>query len=82
MGDRLTQLQDAVDQLAQQFVAALHFINRRHDLDMLSPNDKIRDVKQEPNQKEGEIIWLQTRSFLADAQLQLTPCPRTNFAPD
>ncbi|KXH53805.1 RNA polymerase II transcription mediator [Colletotrichum salicis] len=53
MGDRLTQLQDAVDQLAQQFVASFHFVHRRHDLELLGPNDKIREVKQDPEQKEG-----------------------------
>ncbi|KAG6039529.1 hypothetical protein E4U41_002499 [Claviceps citrina] len=56
MGDRLTQLQDAVDQLAQQFVASLHFVHKRHDLATLGPNDKIRDVKQEPHQKEVDPL--------------------------
>ncbi|KAK2675602.1 hypothetical protein RAB80_007787 [Fusarium oxysporum f. sp. vasinfectum] len=41
MGDRLTQLQDAVDQLATQFVACLHYVNKRHDLETLGPNDKL-----------------------------------------
>ncbi|KAI8284243.1 Mediator of RNA polymerase II transcription subunit 21 [Colletotrichum sp. SAR11_240] len=53
MGDRLTQLQDA---LAQQFVASFHFVHRRHDLELLGPNDKIRDVKQEPDQKEVDPL--------------------------
>ncbi|KXH37819.1 RNA polymerase II transcription mediator [Colletotrichum simmondsii] len=56
MGDRLTQLQDAVDQLAQQFVASFHFVHRRHDLELLGPNDKIREVKQDPEQKEGSPL--------------------------
>ncbi|GAB0132724.1 RNA polymerase II mediator complex subunit [Epichloe bromicola] len=56
MGDRLTQLQDAVDQLAQQFVASLHFVQRRHDLKTLGPNDKVRDIKQEPHQKEVDPL--------------------------
>ncbi|GAO16591.1 uncharacterized protein UV8b_01449 [Ustilaginoidea virens] len=56
MGDRLTQLQDAVDQLAQQFVACLHFVQRRHDLETLGPNDKVRDAKQEPHQKEVDPL--------------------------
>ncbi|KND93352.1 Mediator of RNA polymerase II transcription subunit 21 [Tolypocladium ophioglossoides CBS 100239] len=56
MGDRLTQLQDAVDQLAQQFVACLHFVHRRHDLEALGPSDKIRDVKQEPQQREVDPL--------------------------
>ncbi|KAH6895447.1 mediator complex, subunit Med21 [Thelonectria olida] len=54
MGDRLTQLQDAVDQLAQQFVACLHYIHRRHDLEVLGPNDKIRDIKMD--QKEVDPL--------------------------
>lgn len=62
MGDRLTQLQDAVDQLAQQFVASIHYINRHHNLETLGPNDQIRDVKQEPDQQEGlcppPLPWL------------------------
>ncbi|KAF4126776.1 hypothetical protein GMORB2_0513 [Geosmithia morbida] len=56
MGDRLTQLQDAVDQLAQQFVAALHFVHKRHQLETLGPNDKVRDVKQEPEQREVDPL--------------------------
>ncbi|QLI66399.1 Mediator of RNA polymerase II transcription subunit 21 [Metarhizium brunneum] len=56
MGDRLTQLQDAVDQLAQQFVACLHFVQRRHDLETLGPNDKVRDIKQEPHQREVDPL--------------------------
>ncbi|KAH6687933.1 mediator of RNA polymerase II transcription subunit 21 [Plectosphaerella plurivora] len=56
MTDRLTQLQDAVDQLAQQFVASFHYVNRHHNLDTLGPNDKIRDVKQEPEQREVEPL--------------------------
>ncbi len=53
MGDRLTQLQDAVDQLAQQFVASLHYINLHHSLETLGPNDQIRDIKPETDRKEG-----------------------------
>ncbi|KAH8681451.1 RNA polymerase II transcription mediator [Xylariales sp. PMI_506] len=52
MGDRLTQLQDAVDQLAQQFVASIHYINRHHNLETLGPNDQIREVNKEPDQQE------------------------------
>ncbi|CAJ0549552.1 hypothetical protein HG530_009900 [Fusarium avenaceum] len=53
MGDRLTQLQDAVDQLAQQFVACLHYVNKRHDLEPLGPNDKIREVKDVPKEVDS-----------------------------
>ncbi|KAI5463293.1 RNA polymerase II transcription mediator [Mariannaea sp. PMI_226] len=56
MGDRLTQLQDAVDQLAQQFVACLHYVHRRHDLEVLGPSDKVRDVKQDQSQKEVDPL--------------------------
>ncbi|KAI2624379.1 CSE2-domain-containing protein [Hypoxylon sp. NC1633] len=52
MGDRLTQLQDAVDQLAQQFVACIYYLNRHHNLETLGPGDHIRDIKQEPGQQE------------------------------
>ncbi|ELQ37686.1 mediator of RNA polymerase II transcription subunit 21 [Pyricularia oryzae Y34] len=52
MGDRLTQLQDAVDQLAQQFVACLYYLHKRHDLETLGPDDKIRELKPEDDPKE------------------------------
>lgn len=39
-------------QLAQQFVASIHFAHKRHDLQTLGPNDKIRSVKSE-EEKEG-----------------------------
>lgn len=77
MGDRLTQLQDAVDQvrvlqlkvhlhfatfhinrplqLAQQFVACIHYVNWRHDLETLGPKDEIRDLgKRDPSEMEGQ----------------------------
>ncbi|CEJ84505.1 Putative RNA polymerase II transcription mediator [[Torrubiella] hemipterigena] len=56
MGDSLTQLQDAVDQLAQQFVASLHFVHRRHDLETLGPNDQVRDVKQDQGANEVDAL--------------------------
>lgn len=97
MGDRLTQLQDAVDQvrsimsafcfgkpaltrrqLAQQFVACLHFVHRRHDLETLGPSDRIRDIKQEPHQKEGS-----SRDSLGQAgahqSLLVDPLPADEF---
>ncbi|PMB66206.1 Mediator of RNA polymerase II transcription subunit 21 [Beauveria bassiana] len=70
MSDSLTQLQDAVDQLAQQFVASLHFVHRRHDLETLGPNDKIRDVKQEPNQKEAGLNELSRDLVFKEQQIE------------
>ncbi|KAJ2904366.1 hypothetical protein MKZ38_008151 [Zalerion maritima] len=45
MGDRLTQLQEAVDELAQQFAACIHYIISHHDLEKLDSSDEIREVK-------------------------------------
>jgi len=42
MADRLTQLQDAVDQLANQFVACLWYNHRHHDYQSLGPKDVVR----------------------------------------
>ncbi|KAF5123736.1 Mediator of RNA polymerase II transcription subunit 21 [Metarhizium anisopliae] len=88
MGDRLTQLQDAVDQvlqppplrhpvdLAQQFVACLHFVQRRHDLETLGPNDKVRDIKQEPHQREASAQLL----YVALTICGVDPLPADEFA--
>ncbi|KAK0643512.1 mediator complex, subunit Med21 [Cercophora newfieldiana] len=59
MGDRLTQLQQAVDQLANQFIATFYFLERHHDLEQFGPNDKIPDLKPE-QPKEVETLDPQT----------------------
>ncbi|OTB09848.1 hypothetical protein K445DRAFT_362019 [Daldinia sp. EC12] len=65
MGDRLTQLQDAVDQLAQQFVACVHYINRHHNLETMNATDQIRDVKQEPVDPHPEDVFKAAQVELA-----------------
>lgn len=39
-------------QFAQQLVACMHFVQMRHDLEKLGPNDKIREPKEQAP-KEG-----------------------------
>ncbi|KAM0251130.1 hypothetical protein ACHAQJ_008300 [Trichoderma viride] len=62
MGDRLTQLQDAVDQFAQQLVACMHFVHMHHDLETLGPKDKIREPKE---QAPREVDALPPQDFRA-----------------
>lgn len=67
MADKLTQIQDAVDQvcimshlqsssnkiqLAYQFIASLFYVNKHHDLQTLSATDIVRTDK-----KEGESTF-------------------------
>ncbi|KAM7188229.1 putative mediator of rna polymerase [Rhypophila sp. PSN 637] len=68
MGDRLTQLQDAVDQLANQFIASFYYIERHHDLETFGPNDKIPDLK--PEQMQQQVDTLPAEEFQA-GQLEL-----------
>jgi hypothetical protein len=35
------------DQLAHQFVACIYYVHTHHDLQPVSPTDKVRDVKTE-----------------------------------
>ncbi|KAK3369020.1 mediator complex, subunit Med21 [Lasiosphaeria ovina] len=53
MGDRLTQLQDAADQLVDQFIACYYYIERHHELETFGPNDKIHDLKDNPKEVDS-----------------------------
>ncbi|KAJ4418615.1 RNA polymerase II mediator complex subunit [Neurospora sp. IMI 360204] len=48
MSDRLSQLQEAVDQLMDQFIATYFYIDRHHDLKTFSPKDTIAPSKDQP----------------------------------
>ncbi|KAK4458923.1 mediator of RNA polymerase II transcription subunit 21 [Cladorrhinum samala] len=67
MADRLTQLQEAMDQLLKQFIASYHYIERHHDLEKFGPNDKIPDLKPE---QPKEVETVEPEKFKA-AQLEL-----------
>ncbi|TVY14298.1 Mediator of RNA polymerase II transcription subunit 21 [Lachnellula arida] len=66
MADKLTQLQDAVDQLANQFVASLYYVHKHHDLKTLGASDKIREEKKdEAAQREPDIEPVSADEFKA-----------------
>ncbi|KAK4130744.1 CSE2-domain-containing protein [Trichocladium antarcticum] len=67
MADRLTQLQEAMDQLCTMFVAAFYYIERHHDLKSFGPNDKIPDLKAD---QPKEVETLDPETFHA-GQLEL-----------
>ncbi|KAL1912222.1 RNA polymerase II mediator complex subunit [Sporothrix stenoceras] len=48
--DSLSQVQDAVDQLAHQFLACLYFLERHHSLEKLGPTDIIQDQQKTESQ--------------------------------
>ncbi|TVY83024.1 Mediator of RNA polymerase II transcription subunit, partial [Lachnellula suecica] len=57
MADKLTQIQDAVDQLMQQFIASLYYVNHHHELQTLSTTDSIRVVgKENDSAAQGEDV--------------------------
>ncbi|KAF4499752.1 mediator-RNA polymerase II transcription subunit 21 [Fusarium agapanthi] len=70
MGDRLTQLQDAVDQLATQFVACLHYVNKRHDLETLGPNDKVLDSLP-PDEFRAGMVELSQDLIVKEQQIEV-----------
>ncbi|KAK4193947.1 mediator of RNA polymerase II transcription subunit 21 [Podospora australis] len=67
MADKLTQLQEAMDQLCTQFIAAFYYIERHHDLEKFNANDKIPDLKPE---QPKEVETLDPETFRA-GQLEL-----------
>ncbi|KIH90145.1 mediator of RNA polymerase II transcription subunit 21 [Sporothrix brasiliensis 5110] len=48
--DSLSQVQDAVDQLAHQFLACLYFLERHHNLEKLGPTDIIQEQQKTESQ--------------------------------
>ncbi|TVY58535.1 Mediator of RNA polymerase II transcription subunit 21 [Lachnellula cervina] len=66
MADKLTQLQDAVDQLANQFVASLYYVHKHHDLKTLGASDKIREEKKDEAAQREPDIWDKVEPVSAD----------------
>ncbi|EFX03305.1 med9 RNA polymerase 2 transcription mediator [Grosmannia clavigera kw1407] len=54
--DRLSQVQDAVDQLAHQFLTCLFFLDRHHSLQKLSPNDVVQEQKSDSSQPRALTV--------------------------
>ncbi|KAE9363695.1 CSE2-domain-containing protein [Stipitochalara longipes BDJ] len=54
MADILTQLQDAVDELANQFVASIYYVHKHHDLQTLGPADTVRQQQKNEGEDPGD----------------------------
>ncbi|KAL2021969.1 hypothetical protein VTK56DRAFT_6388 [Thermocarpiscus australiensis] len=67
MADRLTQLQEALDELCTMFIAAFYYVERHHDLKPFGPGDKIPDLKAD---QPKEVETLDPETFKA-GQLEL-----------
>lgn len=67
MSDRLSQLQEAVDQLMEQFIATYFYIDRHHDLKTFGPKDTIAPQKAD---QPPEVDTLPADVFAA-GQLEL-----------
>ncbi|KAH6673571.1 mediator complex, subunit Med21 [Halenospora varia] len=67
MADRLTQLQDAVDQLANQFIASIYYVNRHHNLQAVSATDTVRNDKKadDPTPADQDVDALPLDQFKA-----------------
>ncbi|PQE15376.1 hypothetical protein CJF31_00008895 [Rutstroemia sp. NJR-2017a BVV2] len=79
MADRLTQLQDAVDELALQFVASLVWVNKHHDLVRVGKNDVVR---KETKNSEGAAKVVEdvvlVRAIIAHT-VTVDPLPEDQF---
>ncbi|EPE06139.1 mediator of rna polymerase ii transcription subunit 21 [Ophiostoma piceae UAMH 11346] len=54
--DSLSQVQDAVDQLAHQFLTCLYYLERHHDLKKLGPNDILQEQKNDGSQPRSLTV--------------------------
>ncbi|CZT43629.1 related to component of RNA polymerase II holoenzyme [Rhynchosporium secalis] len=84
MTDRLTQLQDAVDQLANQFVASLFYVHKHHDYSTLGLNDTVRQEAKNAgdpvgNEADGSLPSLFQFSAIRLNPFSVNPYPADVF---